>query len=79
MATAMVGPLSFVEPDVAFDHPCASDRIRVIRSQGTTVDLDVCGLVRRYKAFASGFGGSTWLDVTNSYPASSLPKPLPSE
>src|SRR5205085_5861561 len=45
-------PLVLIEPQVAFDHACASDRIRVIRSEGTRVDLDVCGLVRRYTAFA---------------------------
>ena len=44
-----------------------------------TVDLDVCGLVRRYKALAGGVGQPSiaWLDVTTLYPASSLPPPLP--
>ncbi len=64
---------------VSFDHGCPPDRIRVIRSEGVTVDLDVCGVVRRYKSVASGARSGpayTWLDVTNAYPASALPAPL---
>ncbi|HET8734060.1 MAG TPA: hypothetical protein VFM45_09850 [Anaeromyxobacteraceae bacterium] len=59
---------------------CPPERIRVIRSEGVTVDLDVCGVVRRYKSVASGATSGpayTWLDVTNAYPSSALPAPLP--
>lgn len=70
---------------VAFDHRCAPERIRVIRADtatfATTVDLDVCGAVRRYKAFMDLTPGEsvsrpTWVDVTSLYPASSLPAAL---
>jgi hypothetical protein len=74
------GPMSTVGSQVAFDHGCSPDRIRVIRSEGSTVDLDVCGAVRRYKSVASGATSGpayTWLDVTGAYPASALPSPLP--
>ncbi len=60
----------------AFDHHCPPDRIRLIRADGGTVDLDVCGQVRRYKAVAGGFSEPTWLDVTTLYPPSALPAPL---
>jgi hypothetical protein len=64
---------------VAFDSGCARERIILIRTEGTTADLDVCGTVRRFKAFAYRAGGSafTWLDVTSLYPPSWLPAPLP--
>jgi hypothetical protein len=55
---------------VKFDHGCPRDRTLFIREGPWTVDLDVCGAVRRYK----GVGGS-WVDVTSLYPASSLPPP----
>ena len=56
------------------------ERIRLVRSgpdttyaTATTADLDVCGVVRRYKGFAGGPGSLfTWVDVTSLYPASSL-------
>ena len=73
------GAMSTVGSQVAFDHGCPQDRIRVIKSEGSTVDLDVCGVVRRYKSVASGATTGlayTWLDVTNAYPASALPAPL---
>ena len=76
-----VGPLSGVGRQVAFDHGCPEERIMVIRSEVPTVDLDVCGVVRRYKSVAGGANSSppagTWLDVTSSYPPSALPAPLP--
>ncbi len=75
-----VGPLSGVGGQVAFDHGCPEERIRLIRSEWPTVDLDVCGVVRRYKSVASGASSSpsyAWLDVTSSYPPSALPAPLP--
>lgn len=79
VSEAYVGTISTVGSQVAFDHNCPKDRIRVIRSEDNTVDLDVCGAVRRYKSVASGQKGPpyTWLDVTASFPASALPSPLP--
>lgn len=74
------GPMGSVGSQVAFDHGCPPERIRVIRSEGSAVDLDVCGVVRRYKFVASGASSGppyTWLDVTSAYPASALPAPLP--
>jgi hypothetical protein len=64
---------------VAFDHGCPEDRVRVIRGEFIALDLDVCGVVRRYKSVASGLAGSpfTWLDVTSAYPEAALPAPLP--
>ncbi len=62
----------------SFDHGCPEDRIRVLRhtwSGTATADLDVCGKVRRYQAVGSHL--PTWFDVTNAYPASSLPAPTP--
>jgi hypothetical protein len=47
-----------------FDHGCPA-----------AVDLDVCGVVRRYRWVSAG--SQAWLDVTALYPASSLPPPLP--
>ena len=79
VADATVGLLSTIAGQVAFDHGCAEDRIRVIRFLEPAVDLDVCGVVRRYKSVASGGGGHTWLDVTGSYPASARPEPLPAK
>jgi hypothetical protein len=70
-----------IQNQVEFDHQCPPEKVRIIRSatRGTTVDLDICGVVRRYKAFGTGNPGDavTWLDVTNAYPASTLPVPLP--
>lgn len=80
VSKAVVGPLASAGPQVAFDHGCPSERIRLIRRDDVTADLDVCGVVRRYKMVASGLGGPpnyTWLDVTNSYPPGALPPPLP--
>lgn len=78
VSNATFGTLTTVAPQVSFDYSCPNERIRVIRSERNTVDLDVCGAVRRYKSFASGQAtGYTWLDVTNAYPASALPAPLP--
>ena len=62
---------------VAFDYAgCPLDHVRVIRTIQLTTDIDVCGVVRRYRAFWEGnsFG---WLDVTSLYPPSALPPPLP--
>lgn len=72
----------------SFDHGCPPEQIRVIRADASsfesanTIDLDVCGAVRRYKAFKvvhpNGMEWiATWLDATSLYPASSLPAPLP--
>ena len=79
IGNAYVGTIATVGPQVAFDHNCPKDRIRVIRGEANTVDLDVCGAVRRYKSVSSGQNAQqyTWLDVTNAYPASALPVPLP--
>ncbi len=72
--------LAWVLPTVAFDHGCPEERIRFIRSSShnldamPTLDLDVCGSVRRYKAMG---GHGPYLDVTSLYPPSSLPAPLP--
>jgi hypothetical protein len=79
LSNAVIGPLSTVNGQVAFDHNCPDDRIRLIRTDGVTIDLDVCGQVRRYKPSASGLAGpqATWWDVTSMYPASALPAPLP--
>ena len=78
VGNATYGTLGTVAAQVSFDYDCPKDRILVIRSERNTVDLDVCGTVRRYKSFASGQAtGYTWLDVTNAYPASALPPPLP--
>jgi hypothetical protein len=80
---------SGVGRQVAFDHGCPPEKVRVIRflsgdpyeggSGVSTVDLDVCGVVRRYKAFAGGMAQTAivWLDVTSLYPPASLPAPLP--
>jgi hypothetical protein len=43
----------------------------MIRTDVSTVDLDVRGAVRRYKNI-----GSAWLDVTTLYPPSGLPAAL---
>jgi hypothetical protein len=80
ISDAKVGPLATAGSQVSFDYNCPEERIRLIRTDNTTIDLDICGVVRRYKSVASGIGGApayTWLDVTNSYPASALPSPLP--
>jgi hypothetical protein len=74
------GSISTVGAPVGFDHGCPKERIRVVGSEGSTVDLDVCGAVRRYKSVASGAAAGpayTWMDVTGSYPAGALPAPLP--
>ena len=71
----------WVQDQVEFDHGCPSANVRIIRrdKRGGTVDLDICGVVRRYKGFGTGNAGdlTTWLDVTTLYPAASLPQPLP--
>jgi hypothetical protein len=83
-ACALPGPgarLTEADPsirdEVEFDHHCPPQKVRIIRKagNGTTVDLDICGAVRRYKAFRTGQPGDavTWLDVTALYPASTLP------
>lgn len=79
VGVSTVGELSGIASPVEFDHSCPRERIRLIRSQRGTVDLDVCGSVRRYKSFAAASEGSgaTWLDVTSLYPPSALPPPLP--
>jgi len=61
-----------------FDHYCPRERVRVIRSLGGTysvssVDVDVCGVARRYRYIYD----NGWVDVTALFPASSLPAPLP--
>ncbi len=69
-----VGPFSDLGDQVAFDHNCPKERVRLVRRgpAARTVDLDVCGTVRRYRMVEN-----SWLDVTSLYPASSLPAPLP--
>jgi hypothetical protein len=70
-----------IQAQVEFDHGCAPEKVRFIRYDNSrvTADLDVCGVVRRYKAFGTGSPGDavTWLDVTTLYPAGALPAPLP--
>jgi hypothetical protein len=80
---------STVADTAAFDHGCPLERVRMLRADAkyvnvtSTVDLDVCGAVRRYKGFR-GFEGNTsttsqtWVDVTSLYPPSTLPAPIPS-
>lgn len=63
---------------VEFDHGCAPGRVRLLRLgrrvDGVNgVDLDVCGVVRRYQRSHDG----AWLDVTALFPSSSIPS-LPS-
>jgi hypothetical protein len=67
-----------LDEQVQFDHGCAPKRVQVIRFSAITVDLDVCGAVRRYKRFGSqdSMTPFTWLDVTSLYPASALSAPL---
>jgi hypothetical protein len=65
---------------VQFDHGCPAEKIRWIRNDDwRALDLDVCGVVRRYKTFVSADGSNvpTLVDVTALYPASALPAPLP--
>ncbi len=67
---------------VEFDYGCPAQKIRLIRYDGhRAVDLDVCGVVRRYKSFGGEEAGKTptLVDVTRLYPADALPKPLPPE
>jgi hypothetical protein len=72
-----------IRDQVEFDHHCPPEKVRIIRKAagGTTADLDICGVVRRYKAFGTGspVDAVTWLDVTTLYPANTLPAPLPAE
>lgn len=80
VGVSTVGELSGIAGPVEFDHSCPKERIRLIRSRRGTVDLDVCGSVRRYKSFAPASEndpGPTWLDVTSMYPPGALPAPLP--
>jgi hypothetical protein len=63
----------------AFDHGCPEGRVLVLRESyrgGATVDLDVCGRVRRYQDIGDA-DRTVWVDVTNAYPPSSLPPPAP--
>jgi hypothetical protein len=65
---------------IEFDYGCPAQRIRLIRYDGHhAVDLDVCGVVRRYKSFGGGEPGNTptLVDMTSLYPADALPSPLP--
>jgi hypothetical protein len=67
---------------IEFDSGCPAQKIRLIRYDGQrAVDLDVCGVVRRYKSFGGEEVGKTptLVDVTTLYPADALPKPLPPE
>lgn len=78
--------LAEVATQIEFEHGCPPDRVRFIRgfegrSYGlegrcyplaASVDLDVCGAVRRYQRVAG-----SWLDVTALFPAGALPAPLP--
>jgi hypothetical protein len=61
---------------VEFDHRCPAKQVRLIRANawGDNADLDVCGVVRRYRRLGQG----SWVDVTASFPASALPAPLDS-
>lgn len=79
----------YLHRQVLFDHKCPANRVRYIRADedlnASTVDLDVCGAVRRYKGSivpsripdqpASSIP-MAWTDVTSQYPAESLPAPL---
>ncbi len=60
---------------VAFDHQCDPAKIVLLRSRGSTYDLDVCGKTRRYKAleYSRTRPSAVWLDVTSLYPPGSLP------
>ncbi|HEX9051613.1 MAG TPA: hypothetical protein VF841_13865 [Anaeromyxobacter sp.] len=82
LAGVNTGPLSSLIGVVSFDHGCPAERVRVIRVGPFDgyggVDVDVCGVVRRYKATGGLTGGFvTWLDATSLYPPSALPPPLP--
>jgi hypothetical protein len=74
-----IGDLSFAGRQVAFDHDCPEDHVRIIRAEGPTIDLDVCGAVRRYKVVAGPgqYNYPVLLDVTSAYPVTALPAPLP--
>jgi hypothetical protein len=82
LAGVNTGPLTTLAATVSFDHGCPAERIRVIRMAPPYegyggADVDVCGVVRRYKRFGAHGSFDTWLDVTSLYPASALPPPLP--
>ena len=77
VASPLANRFNTLADQVAFDHPCPPERVRVIRSEWHTVDADVCGVVRRYKSI--GGVDATWVDVTTLYPASALPPPLPEQ
>jgi len=65
-------PAGLLKRQVIFDHHCPAQGIRVLRvnDMATTVDLDVCGKVRRYKESPDE---NAWEDVTNMFPPESLP------
>jgi hypothetical protein len=51
----------------SFDHRCAKERIRTLRQtvDGMTVELDVCGSVRRYQSVHGAYERrAIWIDTT---------------
>lgn len=62
---ACTGPAAVVR-QASFDHRCASERITVTRQSdnGRTVEMDVCGSVRRYQNLGRYGTDYTWVDVT---------------
>lgn len=65
-----------VTRQAAFDHSCREDQVRVLRRSedpgSLTVDLDVCGKVRRYRDLG-GRRAYAWMDVTSAFPPEVLP------
>lgn len=60
----------------SFDHRCAPDRITVTRrsDNGRSVEMDVCGSVRRYQNLGRYGTDYGWVDVT-SCPAGNAAEP----
>lgn len=63
----------------AFDYRCAEDKIRVVRhtENWLSVELDVCGKLRRYQ-YMSGLeanppGPVVWVETTGGFPPSAVP------
>jgi len=69
--------------EAEFTYGCPRERVRLIRwsQDAQTFDIDTCGAVRRYKLLEVGKASFRlvyrWADVTATYPASTLPPPLP--
>jgi len=67
--TACATPKTVAMQQAAFDHRCPENNIRVLRESDDrrSLELDVCGSVRRYQDVSKE--GLTWVDVTgNSRP-----------